>query len=161
LTKLKHFSASASEGSGFSEGDLVAYLLVGDAYEPELSPYTLTLRYAAVRLPSGVTLRRPRLQFELTVRDVTWSELRRNYREARSIFNALYPPFYLTQKEDRLRKAVNSFGGRPGRASAGAAWAKIAERAGYPTAQAARVAYARIVAKQQAATRRPASLGDD
>jgi len=150
LTRLKRFAAPAAEGTGFSEGDLVAYVLVGDLVEPAFSAWRATIQTMTATLPSGTTLERRRMSIDLHVRDVPWSELRTMYRQLGPVMKINLPPHLFTQKELRLRRAVKAMGGRPLGRGAGAVWREIALRSGYTNAQAARVAHDRILTKEDA-----------
>jgi hypothetical protein len=142
LAQLKQVVAAIAEASGFDERQVLAHLLVGQ--RPFLSPWRATIRVRT--LPSGPA--RPSIEFELNVQDVPWKELREVYRNLRRVVQRLHVPLSLTAREARLMSAVQTFGGKPPRSGAGAAWQSISRRAEYPNGQAARVAYGRIQKKR-------------
>ena len=149
LGQLKRVVAAIADLTGFDEEAVVSYILVG--HEPFLSPWTARITPRSVRLPSGVSFRRPSVEFRLHVQDIPWSQLRDVYGGIRHVLRRQHHAMALTVKEDALRRVLASQGGVPARRGAGAAWNTIARRAGYPNGQAARVAYNRVRGKERKA----------
>lgn len=149
LGQLKRVVAEIADLTGFGEDAVVSYILVG--LEPFLSPWTARIEPRSLRLPSGLPLRRPSIEFRLHVQDIPWSQLRQVYGVIRKALRLKHRAMALTVKEDELRKVLAFQGGVPSRRGAGEAWNTIARLAGYPNGQAARVAYNRIRGKEQKA----------
>jgi hypothetical protein len=144
LARLKQFAVAVANGTGFDESAVVSYVLVGPRQAPFLSPYTALIDRVAAQLPGGTRLQRSVIRFELKVADVPWTELRRIYRELFRILRVAQPTRLLTDREQKLRNAIEAQGGIPRKQEARRAWDSIAKHAEYPNAQAARVAYGRI-----------------